>query len=85
MTTIAESLKDIPTAATVTAEALRRATNALLRECTEQQVALFNKIHDSAPYAGWLKCPPAKLAESYDLVRRTVARNRAGKTSTVLG
>lgn len=61
----------IPTAAEVQKQALRTATAALLADCTDAQRAGLHRIHDGAPWKGLANCPPSKLADAYELVRRT--------------
>jgi hypothetical protein len=58
-------------------QALRDGIRDMLEECTEAQRAFLHRIHDNAPWKGLANCPPGKLAESYELVRRTVFGNRA--------
>ena len=52
--------------------AIREATDAMLAECTEKEVAFFHKIHASAPWRTWDKCPSKELSGYHALVRRTM-------------
>lgn len=61
----------IPTAQQVADDAVREATTALLSHCTDKQRALFDKIYPGGPSV-------EKLHNAYDLVRRTVNKNRTG-------
>lgn len=66
----------------ISAEALRATTlrsgiAELFEECDAVQQAFLHRIHDSAPWGGIANCPDNKLAETYELLRRTVSMNRA--------
>lgn len=67
----------IKSAAEIEADALRENIHTLLAECSEAQVAGLHRIHDNAPWKGFDNCPPEKLYETYELVRRTAMSNRA--------
>lgn len=58
-------------------KAARDAIDGLLDECTDAQNVWFHKIHNAAPWKGVRHIPVAKLSESYELLRRTVIKNRA--------
>lgn len=58
-------------------QALREGIALLMTQCTEKQNAFLHKIHDSAPWKGLANCPPGKLGETYELLRRTVIQNEA--------
>lgn len=56
--------------------ALRNAITDQLPQLSEVQMDSLCHIHDSAPWQGLWNCPPDKLAETYDLVFRTIAQNK---------
>ncbi len=62
-------------------KALRDGIAELMLACTEKQNAFLHRIHDSAPWKGLANCPPEKLGETYELLRRTVAQNAAAAGS----
>ncbi|MEZ2132735.1 MULTISPECIES: hypothetical protein [unclassified Sinorhizobium] len=72
-------MSEFPSARQVQDDALRAAIADLLAECTEKQKGFFQSIHENAPWKSLDNCPSARLAESYDLVCRTVALNRAAR------
>lgn len=51
-------------------------TNLLLSECTEKQVAFFHRVQNGAPWRGFENCPTDQMKSAYELVRRTVIKNR---------
>ncbi len=57
---------------------LRDGIDSMLDMCTEPQRAFLNRIHDNAPWRGLANCPDNKLAETYELLRRTVSANLGG-------
>lgn len=71
-----ERLSKIPQASEFCANAMRNEINSMLLECTEEQVAFLNKIHDLAPWKGWANCPSDHLADNFNLVVRTLEGNR---------
>ena len=52
-------------------DALRAAIDAEMSMLTERQCKLIYRIHDNAPWKGLANCPPEKLDETYELIRRT--------------
>ena len=60
-------------------KALMDGTRDLLEECTSDQVEFFHKIQNSASWKGLDNCPPNQLRGAYELARRTVIKNRAGR------
>jgi hypothetical protein len=70
-------MSDIMNSNEVKAAALRAEIENLLHECTDAQKLGLHRIHDNAPWKGFVNCPPEKLSETYELVRRTVMGNRA--------
>ena len=69
----------IQTAEEIVRDALVRATNDLLEVCSDDQVALFHRIQNSAPWKGFENCKGSDLINAYELVRRTVLKNRSGR------
>lgn len=74
-------MSEILTAAQVRTKAVRDAIASLLAECTDKQRALLNQIHDAAPWRGLANLPDYKVDETYELVRRTVIKNRQDAAS----
>ena len=60
-------------------KALMDGTRDLLEECTSEQVEFFHKIQSRAPWKGFDNCPSGPLSTAYELARRTVIKNRAGR------
>lgn len=72
-------MTDIATAEEIMTRALRAAMEELMAECTEDQIAFLHRIHDNSPWKGLHNAPLVELVNSYDLVTRTVVKNRAGR------
>lgn len=62
-------------AADVQINALRAGIDDMLVQCSEKQREFFHRIHASSPWKTIDKCPPGKLSESYELLRRTIIKN----------
>lgn len=62
-------------------KALREGIGELITQCTTKQVEFLHRIHNGAPWKGLDNCPPGKLAETYELLRRTVLKNAAATGS----
>lgn len=57
--------------------ALRDNANSMLAALPEGQQAFFHRIHDAAPWRGWVNCPVEHglrrpLAEAHDLLVRSI-------------
>lgn len=59
----------------LTRDTLKKETLALLEQCTEDQREFFHRIHTNSPWKGFDNVPEKEIAQSYDLVRRTVINN----------
>lgn len=66
----------IPNALELRNAAVRDGIDALLKLCTREQAEGFFRIHFSAPWRAFNFMPDNKLDESYELLRRTVIKNR---------
>ena len=73
----------LKSSADVKRESMLVSIKELLAECTEDQACFFNRIHNRAPWKGIDNCPENRLAESYQLIRRTVIENRAKERITI--
>jgi hypothetical protein len=71
-----EHFSRIPSTEEVVTSALVRARENLLSECTPEQVALLERIKGGRD---WRSDGLVMLSQTHDLVRRTVAKNRAGR------
>jgi hypothetical protein len=69
-------------ASEVVRSALIAATNEMLGECTVPQVEFFHRIQDHAPWKGFANCKGDDLTNAYELARRTVIKNRAGRVQS---
>lgn len=68
----------IPTSDELVVDVLRRESEALLTECTDGQKALFVRIVGSTLD----NLGEEKLRSAYDLLRRTVWKNRNGRVAS---
>ena len=66
----------VPRASQFVTDAMRSEITNMLSECTDEQNAFLHKIHDGAPWRGLSNCPADRLKETFDLVARTVEKNR---------
>jgi hypothetical protein len=67
--------QSLPSAKKMQIDALRNGINDLVLRCTDKQIKFLQTIHDNAPWKGLANCPDDKLAETYELLRRTVIVN----------
>lgn len=70
-----------PSAKEVVRDALIAETKKLLGECTKPQVEFFHRIQDNAPWKGFDNCKGDDLTNAYELARRTVIKNCAGRVA----
>lgn len=72
-------MSEIATAQEVVRRALFSSMEDLMSECTEEQIAFLHRINDNSPWKGLSNVPDKDLPGMYDLVKRTVEKNRAGR------
>lgn len=71
-----DELTPIATATELKIAAIRDGITRLLALCTEKQRTLVHHVHQYAPWKSLENCPPDKLDETYELLRRTAIKNR---------
>jgi hypothetical protein len=75
----AAEMSEVLTAEQFRVKAMRDGISELMEQCTEEQLALLHRIHDNSPWKGLANCPDNKLADTYELLRRTVLKNGAAQ------